>query len=208
MKKTGLLIIPLAAVLVFSGCATPLGTMMEAPVQDIDVAEVAANLPKGKAMLYSHRYQSLQPNTTTKIGNDSSLTVGAAKELVGVLQLINQHVDGRFDKVAEEGLEALTATLALALAKRIQASSLLPKRYEALVEEGVIAAPELELAQRQYLALLPLRELGQQEQRQQQRLAELCTLQVALPYWFARQGLQLWQQRSSALSAQMAQLQG
>lgn len=76
------------------------------------------------------------------------LLQGPAKELVGVLQLINQIADGRFDKVAEEGLEALTATLALALAKRIQATAMLPKRYEALVEEGVIAAPELELAQR------------------------------------------------------------
>ena len=67
---------------------------------------------------------------------------------------------------------------------------------------------ELERAQRQYLALLPLRELGQQEQRQQQRLADLRALQAALPHWFARQGLQLWQQRSSALGAQLAQLQG
>ena len=67
---------------------------------------------------------------------------------------------------------------------------------------------ELELAHRQYLALLPLRELGQQEQRQQLRLADLRAVQAALPHWFARQGLQLWQQHGSALSAQLAQLQG
>ena len=76
------------------------------------------------------------------------LVQGAGREMVGVLQLINQRVDGRFDKVAEEGVEALTATLALAFAKRIKASALLPKRYEALVEHGVLAAPELDLAQR------------------------------------------------------------
>jgi len=76
------------------------------------------------------------------------LLQGPTKELVGVLQLINQRVDGRFDKVAEEGLEALTATLALALSQRLKAAALLPKRYEALAAEGVIAAPELELAQR------------------------------------------------------------
>jgi hypothetical protein len=76
------------------------------------------------------------------------LLQGISKELVGVLQLINQRVDGRFDKVAEEGLEALTATLALALFQRIKATALLPKRYEVLASAGVISAPELELAQR------------------------------------------------------------
>lgn len=76
------------------------------------------------------------------------LLQGPSKELVGVLQLINQQVDGRFDSVAKEGLEALTATLALAFAQRIKASALLPKRYEVLATEGVISAPELELAQR------------------------------------------------------------
>ncbi|NJD33506.1 MAG: GAF domain-containing protein [Betaproteobacteria bacterium] len=76
------------------------------------------------------------------------LLQGLSKEVVGVLQLINQRVDGRFDRVAEEGLEALTATLALALFQRVKTAALLPKRYEALVAEGVISAPELELAQR------------------------------------------------------------
>lgn len=76
------------------------------------------------------------------------LLQGIGKELVGVLQLINQRVDGRFDKVAEEGLEALTATLALALFQRIKMTALLPKRYEVLASAGVISAAELELAQR------------------------------------------------------------
>ena len=67
---------------------------------------------------------------------------------------------------------------------------------------------ELELAQRQYLALLPLRDMARQEAQQQQRLSELRTLQAALPHWFARQGVQLWQQRSAGLQAQLAQLQG
>ena len=67
---------------------------------------------------------------------------------------------------------------------------------------------ELELAHRQYLALLPLRTLAQQEQSQQQHLAELRTLQAALPHWFARQGHDLWQQRAHALHARLAQLEG
>lgn len=76
------------------------------------------------------------------------LLQGLSKEVVGVLQLLNQRVDGRFDKVAEEGLEALTATLALAFSKRIKTAALIPKRYEVLATAGVISAPELELAQR------------------------------------------------------------
>ena len=67
---------------------------------------------------------------------------------------------------------------------------------------------ELELAHRQYLALLPLRDMARQEAQQQQRLSELRALQAALPHWFASQGVQLWQQRSAALQAQLAQLQG
>lgn len=76
------------------------------------------------------------------------LLQGPGKELVGVLQLINQRAGGRFDSVAEDGLEALTATLALAFAQRIKSTALLPKRYEILAAEGVISAAELELAQR------------------------------------------------------------
>ena len=66
---------------------------------------------------------------------------------------------------------------------------------------------ELELANHQYLALLPLRELARLEQHAQQRLADLRTLQAALPAWFAAQGQQLWQQRSAALHTQGVQQQ-
>lgn len=66
---------------------------------------------------------------------------------------------------------------------------------------------ELELANRQYVALLPLRDMARQEAQQQLRLTELRALQAALPHWFARQGQRLWQQRSAALQAQLTQLQ-
>ena len=62
---------------------------------------------------------------------------------------------------------------------------------------------DLELANRQYLSLLPLRELALQEQEQQQRLQELRTLDAALPQWFARQGVQLWSDRVAQLQAQL-----
>ena len=78
----------------------------------------------------------------------SPLVLEPQKELVGVLQLINQRKGGRFDKMAEEAMQTLTSTLALALSKRMQASAMLPERYEALVEQGLIEAPELDLAQR------------------------------------------------------------
>ena len=67
---------------------------------------------------------------------------------------------------------------------------------------------ELELANRQYVTLLPLRDMARQEQTQQQRLTDLRLLQAALPQWFASQGHQLWAQRSAGLQAQLAQLQG
>lgn len=76
------------------------------------------------------------------------LLQGLGKELVGVLQLINQRSDGQFDSVSEDGLEQLCAVLALAFFQRIKTGALLPKRYAALADQGVISALELELAQR------------------------------------------------------------
>lgn len=60
---------------------------------------------------------------------------------------------------------------------------------------------ELELANRQYLALLPLRDMAQRETQQHQRLQELRLLQAALPQWFAAQGVRLWGERVAALQA-------
>ncbi|MDO8790074.1 MAG: GAF domain-containing protein [Sulfuritalea sp.] len=76
------------------------------------------------------------------------LLQGLSKELVGVLQLINQRADGQFDSVSEDGLEQFCAVLALAFFQRIKTGALLPKRYEVLAEQGVISSQELELAQR------------------------------------------------------------
>ena len=60
---------------------------------------------------------------------------------------------------------------------------------------------ELELANRQYLALLPLRALAEQEQRQHAQLEELRLLHAALPQWFAAQGARLWGERLAELEA-------
>ena len=60
---------------------------------------------------------------------------------------------------------------------------------------------ELELANRQYLALLPLRELAAQEEAAHQRLQDLRLLHAALPQWFAAQGQRLWSERLAELDA-------
>ncbi|MDZ7921418.1 ATP-binding protein [Rhodoferax sp.] len=60
---------------------------------------------------------------------------------------------------------------------------------------------ELELANRQYLALLPLRAMAEREAQQSQRLSELRLLQAALPHWFAAQGARLWGERVAQLQA-------
>jgi uncharacterized protein YPO0396 len=60
---------------------------------------------------------------------------------------------------------------------------------------------ELELANQQYMALLPLRDMGQREAQLQQGLQELRLLQAALPHWFATQGVQLWGARCEELQA-------
>lgn len=70
---------------------------------------------------------------------------------------------------------------------------------------------ELELANLQYMALLPLRDMAQREAQLQQRLQELRQLQAALPQWFAAQGVRLWGARceelQTALDTQQRQIE-
>lgn len=63
---------------------------------------------------------------------------------------------------------------------------------------------DLELANAQYVSLLPLRDLATREQQQAQHQASLQALQQQLPHWFAAQGAQWWGQRVAQLQAQMA----
>jgi uncharacterized protein YPO0396 len=64
---------------------------------------------------------------------------------------------------------------------------------------------DLELANAQFVSLLPLRDLATREQQQGQQLVHLHTLQQQLPHWFAAQGAQWWGQRVAQLQAQIAQ---
>lgn len=62
---------------------------------------------------------------------------------------------------------------------------------------------DLELANAQFVALLPLRDLAAREQQQAQQLAHLQMLQQQLPPWFSAQGVRWWGQRVAQLQAQI-----
>lgn len=64
---------------------------------------------------------------------------------------------------------------------------------------------DLELANAQFVTLLPLRDLATREQQQTQQLAHLQGLQQQLPHWFAAQGLHWWGRHAAQLQAQIAQ---
>lgn len=72
-----------------------------------------------------------------------------SNEMLGVVQLINNRSDAPFPAVAEEGVQALAQTLAVAFAQRQKTPAAVRRtRYDALVAEAIISAAEFELAQR------------------------------------------------------------
>ncbi|HYD81326.1 MAG TPA: GAF domain-containing protein [Paucimonas sp.] len=77
--------------------------------------------------------------------------VGArGRELLGVIQLLNNRSSGEFSESAEVGLEELCETIAVAYAQRMKPAAAAPKhgKYNCLVADGLISAPEMELAVR------------------------------------------------------------
>ena len=69
-------------------------------------------------------------------------------DLLGVIQLINSRSDQPFSPLADEGIQSLAQTLAVALTQRLRPRPFAQSKYEALVTDGVISAPEFDLAQR------------------------------------------------------------
>jgi type II secretory ATPase GspE/PulE/Tfp pilus assembly ATPase PilB-like protein len=69
-------------------------------------------------------------------------------ELMGVVQLINNRNEGPFSAMAEAGLKELCETLTIAFNKRLKPTVLVHSKYNSLVSESIISAPELELATR------------------------------------------------------------
>lgn len=69
-------------------------------------------------------------------------------DLLGVVQLINNRSDMPFSAVAEEGVQGLAQTLAIAFTQRQKPAYALGSKYDALVTDAIISAAELDLAQR------------------------------------------------------------
>ena len=62
---------------------------------------------------------------------------------------------------------------------------------------------DLELANRQYLSLIPLRKLAGDEQTQAQKLHHLRELNEEFPHWIAEQGESLWNARHETLQTEL-----
>jgi len=73
---------------------------------------------------------------------------GNSRELIGVVQMINNRSGGPFLPVAEEGVKELCATLAIAFTLRQKPLAIIRSKYEFLVTEAVLSAAELEVATR------------------------------------------------------------
>ncbi len=69
-------------------------------------------------------------------------------EMLGVVQLINNRSGEPFAEIAEEGVKELCATLAIAFTQRLKPSPLIRSKYDSLVADAVLSAPEFELATR------------------------------------------------------------
>ncbi|HJV53142.1 MAG TPA: GspE/PulE family protein, partial [Noviherbaspirillum sp.] len=71
-----------------------------------------------------------------------------ARELLGVVQLINNRDGTTFSAIAEEGIRELCKTLTIAYTQRLRTPPAARSKYDQLVAEAVLSAPELELATR------------------------------------------------------------
>jgi type II secretory ATPase GspE/PulE/Tfp pilus assembly ATPase PilB-like protein len=71
-----------------------------------------------------------------------------SNELLGVVQIINNKAGVPFSAVAEDGVKGICETLAIAFNQRSKPAAAIKTKYDHLVSDAVIAAPELELATR------------------------------------------------------------
>jgi type II secretory ATPase GspE/PulE/Tfp pilus assembly ATPase PilB-like protein len=77
----------------------------------------------------------------------ASVVEAGSNELIGVVQLINNKIGAPFGPLAEEGVQELCQTLAIAFRQR-QKPQVLKTKYDFLVSEAVISVAEFELAAR------------------------------------------------------------
>ncbi len=70
------------------------------------------------------------------------------KDLLGVVQLINNKSGQPFSALAEEGLQSMAHTLAVAFQQRNKPAHVVKSKYDYLVVDGVMSAQEFDLASR------------------------------------------------------------
>ena len=71
-----------------------------------------------------------------------------SNELLGVVQFINNCDSGPFSAICQEGVKELCETLSVALSQRMKPPQYVRTKYDGLVTQAVLSAPELELATR------------------------------------------------------------
>jgi type II secretory ATPase GspE/PulE/Tfp pilus assembly ATPase PilB-like protein len=71
-----------------------------------------------------------------------------SRELLGVVQFINNRDRAPFSAIAEAGVKELCETLSVAFSQRMKPPQMVRTKYDGLVTEAVLSAPELELATR------------------------------------------------------------
>jgi type II secretory ATPase GspE/PulE/Tfp pilus assembly ATPase PilB-like protein len=71
-----------------------------------------------------------------------------SKELLGVVQFINNRKAGPFSQICTDGVKELCDTLSVAFSQRLKPPQAARTRYDALVAEALLTASELELAGR------------------------------------------------------------
>ena len=69
-----------------------------------------------------------------------------SSDLLGVIQLINHRAGTPFSLMAEEGVQGLAQTLAIAFTQRTRLPSLVRSKYDALLTDAVISLQEFEAA--------------------------------------------------------------
>ena len=70
------------------------------------------------------------------------------KEILGVVQLLNNRSDGAFTVFDEDGLEDVCETMAIAFIQRMKPPEVVHSKYDGLVSNAIISEGELELAGR------------------------------------------------------------
>lgn len=106
-----------------------------------------------KVELHTHSPQlNFQKAIDERTGYRTKEMLGApivdmdTQQLLGVIQFINSRHGSAFTAVATEGVKELCETLAIALTQKNKPLNLPPSKLNFLVSEGILSAPEFELA--------------------------------------------------------------